>query len=250
MKKLCNAFIMSLTMFSAIPIHINIWDKNALNFIIPMLPIVGLIIGILWYFVSTLIILTKIPLIIQSAIIMFIPLFLSGFIHIDGYMDTSDAIFSRATLEKKRTILKDSHVGAFAVIALCVLLTFTFCSIYAVVSEKTNFIVFIFIPVLSRSITGNSLLSKKLISDTGFGATFRENTNFKHIFFLRAVTVLCLFIAYFIEIKLFLTLIFLIVTAILSTRYVVKQLEGISGDLCGFIICVSEALALLFYATY
>lgn len=41
---------------------------------------------------------------------------MSGGIHLDGMVDTADALYSRRETEKKLEILKDPHVGAFGVI--------------------------------------------------------------------------------------------------------------------------------------
>ena len=46
---------------------------------------------------------------------------MSGFFHLDGYMDCADAVLSRRDLDTRRKILKDSHVGSFAVVALAAL---------------------------------------------------------------------------------------------------------------------------------
>ncbi len=42
-----------------------------------------------------------------------LPLIVSGGIHLDGLVDTADALYSRRETEKKLEILKDPHVGAF-----------------------------------------------------------------------------------------------------------------------------------------
>ena len=47
-----------------------------------------------------------------------IPILITGGFHIDGFMDTQDAINSYKPREKKLEILKDPHIGAFAVISL------------------------------------------------------------------------------------------------------------------------------------
>lgn len=49
-----------------------------------------------------------------------IPLFITGGFHVDGFMDTMDALHSCQSRERKLEILKDSHIGAFAVIMLAV----------------------------------------------------------------------------------------------------------------------------------
>ena len=46
-----------------------------------------------------------------------IPLAVTGGIHMDGFMDTVDARASWQPAEKRLEILKDSHTGAFAVMA-------------------------------------------------------------------------------------------------------------------------------------
>ena len=56
---------------------------------------------------------------------MAVPLLVTGGIHLDGFMDTTDARSSYGDMEKKLAILKDSHVGAFAVIG---------CSFYLILS--------------------------------------------------------------------------------------------------------------------
>ena len=38
--------------------------------------------------------------------------------HVDGFMDTMDALHSYQPRERKLEILKDSHIGAFSVIKL------------------------------------------------------------------------------------------------------------------------------------
>lgn len=48
-----------------------------------------------------------------------LPLIVSGGIHLDGLVDTADALYSRRETEKKLEILKDPHVGAFGVMACC-----------------------------------------------------------------------------------------------------------------------------------
>ena len=55
-------------------------------------------------------------MLLRGAVGAMIPILVTGGIHLDGFMDTSDAIASWQTRERRLEILKDSHVGAFAVI--------------------------------------------------------------------------------------------------------------------------------------
>ena len=46
------------------------------------------------------------------------PLLVTGGFHVDGFLDTCDALHSYQSMEKKQEILKDPHIGAFAVLSL------------------------------------------------------------------------------------------------------------------------------------
>jgi len=234
-------------MFSIIPVP-KIWDTTAFAWVMPSFPGVGFVIGLLWYGVVQALIYLDVPLMLQAALIFLFPAVISGFIHIDGFMDTADAIFSRAELAKKQEILKDSHVGAFAVIMLGVYLLVGFAAVYSVFDAaiSINPVVFIFIPVLSRSLTGIVLLIAKPMKPTGFGAMFRENTKWYHIFILFCVLFLSILLGLLaggmMVVYAFAALIF---GGVALSFYVLKQMGGISGDLCGFVITVSELFALL-----
>ena len=49
-----------------------------------------------------------------------IPFAVTGGIHMDGYLDTADAMASWQPRERRLEILKDSNAGAFAVISCAV----------------------------------------------------------------------------------------------------------------------------------
>lgn len=245
MKQLLNGFVMSLTMFSIIPMTQR-WDDKASCIVIPSFPLVGTIIGGLWYGLSLFLTSLEIPLMLSTALLLLFPLMMSGFIHIDGYMDTSDAMFSRVELAKKRAILKDSHVGAFAVIMLGCYFILGFSSVYGMLERNVPTLAFLLIPILSRSLAGTALLNIKPISKTGFGATFRQNTRHVHTGVVVCFGIACLVVGYLLGgLTVLLPLSALLLGGLLSTVYIVKQLDGISGDLCGFIITVSELCALL-----
>ena len=53
---------------------------------------------------------------LRGAVGALLPILVTGGIHMDGFMDTSDALASWQSPEKRLEILKDSHVGAFAVL--------------------------------------------------------------------------------------------------------------------------------------
>lgn len=246
-KRILHGIVMSMSMFTSIPMP-HIWDDKAFSVVGPSLPLVGAVIGGIWFGLALLLKAMVAPMLIFAVLAVLIPLFLSGFIHIDGYMDTSDAFFSRGDLEKKRAILKDSHVGAFAVIALAVYFMLAVSSMYTVAASGTSLLPLILIPVMSRAIAGIMLLNARPMSQTGFGATFKQNTRPVHTIVLAVFLLLGFVAAFFCGITAVLVLIVLVAVGVIVGIVMVDQFDGISGDLCGFIITVSEVTAMLIWA--
>ena len=237
---------MSWGMFCAIPVPYKDWDESCTNLIIPFFPIVGLFIGLLWYGGSMLLHLAGLRAMMLSAFLMLFPYVITGFLHVDGFMDTSDAILSYRPLEEKFKILKDPHTGAFAVVSVLVLFIICFVSAYEVTSDVSKFRFLMLIPVVSRSLTGLALLSLKIIPQSGYGSYFKKNAKTVHKISLvftgfLAVTAMCFLSA---EKGL------IVATAIisgffLSILWAYRQLNGISGDVSGYALTVSEACGLI-----
>lgn len=113
-------------MFSTIPMPKVEWNEKNMRYMMCAFPLVGIVIGGLWscWFllgIKTLFFRNRhFSSHIFALGLTLIPVLVSGGIHIDGFMDTCDALGSNADREKKLEILKDSHAGAFAVLA-CVI---------------------------------------------------------------------------------------------------------------------------------
>ena len=236
---------MSLGMFSIIPVPKNSWGDKQMPLVMPALPLVGALIGLAWYGLSVAMSTLSVPPVISCAVILFIPFILSGFVHLDGYMDTADAVFSRRSIDEKKRILKDPHTGAFAVIALAVLLIFQFGAVYSVIGELKNLLVFAFIPVISRCIACIAALNIKPIFESGYNASFKSGTKAGHTVFICLLLLICYAAAWFLLGVAALPLLIGAAAGVLTIWYLYSQLRGISGDLCGCIIAVTELAALL-----
>lgn len=111
---LLRAIAISFSTYSHIPMPQFSWEESDRKYAIIFLPLVGCVIGLgflLWVsFFSSFS-----PLFVGVGC-MLLPLVLTGGIHMDGFLDTCDALASLQDKEKRLAILKDVHVGAFAVI--------------------------------------------------------------------------------------------------------------------------------------
>lgn len=88
-------------------------------------PLVGLALaGILYLFWWG--VLFRLPFPAQAGLLLAVEVYLTGGIHLDGFMDTCDGLFSGRQRERILEIMKDSHVGAHGVTAAISLLLVKF----------------------------------------------------------------------------------------------------------------------------
>jgi len=236
---------MSFGMFCAIPRPFQLWDESCLNLVLPCFPLIGAIIGALWWGIAKLLLLSGIHTVLASAVAALIPFLATGFLHLDGYMDTSDALLSRRSIEEKLRILKDPHTGAFAVIMLAVLFVLWFASVYVIIEKGKDLALLIVIPVVSRCCTALSILCLKTLTQSGLANMFRQNTGAAHKIFITiiaAIGVTLSFISdglYGIAVAAFVIAGF---TAAMACVY--RDLKGVSGDLAGFALVTGELCGL------
>ncbi len=94
------------------------WEDSDYHNAIAFLPLVGVVIGAAE---TLLILLTSFLCISQNVLVPLlavVPIIITGGFHLDGYMDVSDALSSYQDKNKCLEIMKDPHIGAFAVISL------------------------------------------------------------------------------------------------------------------------------------
>jgi adenosylcobinamide-GDP ribazoletransferase len=246
MKRYLKGFYMSLGMFSAIPLPFQLWDQNCVNLVIPCLPLIGGLIGALWWGSAKLLFLSGIHIMPASAVLALIPFLVSGFLHLDGYMDTSDAILSHRPLVDKLRILKDPHTGSFAVIMLAVLFVLQFTLVYTIIENEKTIFLLIIIPILSRCCASFSVLSLKPLTQSAYASMFRQNTGAAHKVFIIIIAILTLALSYFLA-----EILGLIIAASIMAGFTIalgwayKNLKGISGDLAGFSLVIGELCGLV-----
>jgi len=249
MKRYFKGLYMSFGMFCAIPLPKHIWDDKCMNLMLPFFPLIGAIIGAMWWGLAELLTFSGIHIILVSAVLAIFPFFITGFLHLDGYMDTSDAVLSRRPLEDKLRILKDPHTGAFAVIMVAVLFILQFAAMYVAVENAEYFMLLIFISVIPRCCSALSNLCLKPMTQSGYGNMFRQNTGISHKLFLIFILLISIGLSFW-----FAWIYGLIVVAsvisgyILAMAYAYKDFKGISGDLIGYSLVLSELCGLFAFA--
>ncbi len=161
-------FFMTWGNFCALPCPYKRWEGKYKSIMLGFLPTIGLIIGILWAAIYFGLVYLSFPYLVVAFIVTFIPFALCGFLHLDGFMDCSDAIMSRRPLEDRQRILKDSHTGAFAVVSVVFLLLGFYSCISMAISAGIDFVNMILIVVLSRCVSGLEVLISKPMSTSQY----------------------------------------------------------------------------------
>lgn len=252
-----RGFFMSLGNFSVIPCPYRPWDERARDLMLVFLPLVGLIIGGIWYLLLLLMDTWHLPIQLQAALLAAYPFLITGFMHLDGFMDTTDAILSRRPLEEKQRILKDPHCGAFGVIALMLLLIFAFSAAWAILEGPWFYqhlkgmsggYIFLLIPVVSRGCSALSLFIWKPLGHSQYASG--EEQKKKGLYVVGVMVLLGLiggllfgletFLSHSIQYKYTLALLAVVLLYGLSIGYAKKELGGVSGDLTGYALSISE----------
>lgn len=116
MKNVLDGLFTALSLYSVIPVPRTEWNRDSTRYALCFLPLVGLITGVLellWFTLCA----RYLPLpMLYAAVAALLPVLVSGGIHMDGFIDTSDAIACHGVREKKLEVLRDPHVGAFGVL--------------------------------------------------------------------------------------------------------------------------------------
>lgn len=144
-------------------------------------PLIGLVIGILetgWFWIARQL---EISSLLYVSVAVVLPILVTGGIHLDGYMDTCDALFSYGDREKKLEIMKDSHTGAFAVIYCGVYLLLS-AGFYSGLYQSGSWIHIAVVGIgylLSRTICGLATVWLPCAKNSGLAHMFQNNADRK-----------------------------------------------------------------------
>ncbi len=182
-----------------------------------------------------------------------IPVLVTGGIHLDGFCDVCDALSSHAEPARKREILKDPHVGAFAVIFVATYLIAYFgiaCDLgsvgfFGAFDWELGWALAL-IPVLSRSLSGIATLAFPKSSTKGMlsmeASSDAKGRALGALFVLFAAAVALAVVRCGI---LGIAMTAAALVCLLCLRLVAdREFQGMSGDLAGWFLQVAE-LAML-----
>ena len=171
MKDWIYGFFMAWGMFLALPCPLKIWNERARSKMVCGLPLVGLVVGGVWVLAAYAG--RFLPPPVGGLLIAAAPWLVTGFLHLDGFMDVCDAVRSRRDLPRRQEILKDSHCGAFAVIGM-VLLALCQWSVFLSGSADESLWGLLLIQVATRACAGLAVLKLRPMGTSQYAAMGRH----------------------------------------------------------------------------
>lgn len=250
MRNIFGGFVVAFSMYSKIPMPKRNWTKENMQYAMCFFPLVGLVIACVAWFWTQFCMYQGISWVLYSAGMVLIPMAISGGIHMDGFCDTIDALSSHQSRERKLEILKDPHIGAFGTMG-CVLYILVMFALYAEIGMSEWSGAFIGISfVISRSLSGLSVVSFKNAKADGTLASFSSMAGKRVvkgtliIYLLACIVALpLLLIGSGSLIIMALAVDIAAILAFLYYRYIsYKEFGGITGDLAGFFLQICEMM--------
>ncbi|MBO4359498.1 MAG: adenosylcobinamide-GDP ribazoletransferase [Eubacteriaceae bacterium] len=244
-----KSFLASLGMFTKIKVRDNVFEDSRGAAILCFFPTDGLICGAasslcLWGLRSL-----GVREILAGPILCLSLFLVSGFLHLDGFMDCSDALLSSRDMEGKRRILKDSSVGAFSVICVCLLLMITASSLAVIYSSELVWYALTAVPFYSRALFSVVLFTfSPMENNKGLLYYFNSGKSGLHVFCVAAQCALGLAASYFISPLLCGSLLGASALSLLIAKTAEKLLGGINGDVIGGGVILTEAVSYLILA--
>lgn len=224
-------FFMAWGMFLTIPCPKKIWRESARRKMLACLPLIGLIVGGIWALCAWLG--SFLPKPLAALLCAAAPWLITGFMHLDGYMDVCDAVLSRRDLETRQRILKDSHCGAFAVICLALLVLCQWAVFLS--AEALALWPLTLIPAASRACAALAVLTLRPMSTSQYSAMTRGGAPV--VFAAIVLAAVCGLSALLWDSFAPLAA---AVCYWLAAWYAFRQLDGMSGDVSGFALTIAE----------
>lgn len=243
--KYLRACIIAFAMYSKFPMPKTEWEEENMKYVMCFFPFVGIVVGGCFYLWGIYGKELPIGTPLYAAVLTMLPILATGGIHMDGFLDTLDALSSWQVRERRLEILKDPHAGAFAVIGGGMY----FLAYYGFASELTSkgIAVTALGFILSRCLSGYGVTALPCAKDSGLAATFANGANKK-----RAGRILLLetggVLAVLLWVDAFVGGMVVLAAALVFFGYRRMSREkfgGITGDLAGWFLQVCELVILM-----
>lgn len=237
-----RSLLCALTFLTRIPVP-GKWrccDENDWHSSVYWFPLVGLllggILGLMWYLLQW-----YLATPVLAALLLAASVYLTGGLHLDGLMDTADGVYGGRNQDERLAFMKDSHVGAFGVIAVVMALLCKYSLFTQLDSRMLTYL--IAAPVLGRQAQVWAQVMFPYARQRGIGKLFSIYRNYVVLIISTGISLLLLVaLLKLIGVGILIAsgVFFYIVASRLS-----RLLGGLTGDTYGALCELTEILVLL-----
>ncbi|MDF2635937.1 MAG: Cobalamin synthase [Pelosinus sp.] len=240
-------FVTGFQFLTRIPIKVQThWTPESFSNSVKFFPLIGGIIGLLlagilygtesfWG--------AKVPIHLMAIGLILIEILITGGLHCDGLMDTVDGIFSGRPREKMLEIMKDSRVGAFGAMSFC-LLIFVKYSLIMDIDPLLLPVAILVMPIVGRTAVVAAITMYPYARSEGLGKAFYQSAH-KYTLWVAGIFSALLLIP--LGKLVIISGVVGITFALLLSEYISKRLGGLTGDVYGAIIELTEIITLLVF---
>lgn len=232
MKSYWIGFLITIQFFTTIPIRKELpMTPKHMERSVQALPLLGILQGAI-YSGCLYMLLEWSPLsdLAAAFMIWLLTIIVTGAIHLDGWMDTSDAYFSYRDRAKRLEIMADPRVGAFGVLSVIVLLAAKFLFVYEIVqmAGSDTYICMWMIPFLGKMVAGWMLIFVPAAKNEGLAHFFRQSCSGRTIWLYPVYLLFFLWNKESVLLIIAAVLLFLLWKKVASTSF-----GGVTGDVVG-----------------
>lgn len=223
------------------------WRDEDFSRSVPYFPLVGLVIGSLLAVLNYSLFYIETPLFLRVTLLLLAEIIITGGLMYDGFMDTADGVFSARSRERMLEIMKDSHVGSNAVLAIIILLLLKIAA-YLELSGETLTWVLLTMSVATRTFMVVFIVNFPYARKEGIGHMF---TKYAKPFYTYIAFAVCAGIIAACGLQYLAVAGICFTVTLIIAQYLKTQLGGLTGDTygalteCGNVIYLLTAVFLL-----
>jgi adenosylcobinamide-GDP ribazoletransferase len=176
-----------------------------------------------------------------AVIIVALWVLITGALHLDGLADSTDGfIGGQGNTERTLQIMKDPVSGPAGITSIILILMLKYTAIVAILNSEMSYWSLLLTPVIARAIAIGLITFTPVAQQQGLAFELKKK---EHPEIVALILLLVALITFFITNLYVLILISLLVYAI--RHGAIKRLQGITGDILGLSIEVTEAVVLV-----
>ncbi|MCK5810355.1 MAG: adenosylcobinamide-GDP ribazoletransferase [Cocleimonas sp.] len=176
-----------------------------------------------------------------AAIIIMLWVFTTGALHLDGLADTADGLVGgQGSVDRTLEIMKDPVSGPIGIASIVLILLLKYSAVVAILNSEMSYWSLLLAPVVARAVAIGLLTYSPVSQSKGLAFELKKK---EHPEIVALILVFIAVIVYFATSLIILMAISLLVFAI---RYwALARLKGVTGDILGLSIEMTEALFLV-----